>query len=240
LPTTNQLTSAPSILTTANTCSPAWDQLELCGDPDQNLLDLETFYDLLFPYLLCPPSLFFTVHRISHLRQKASIVLFSGDMDSSHVLEAHDLLGEIEAFSPEDWAQPGEFYDDWLLIGTIYQAAIAIYCTMAFQSLTMFHDTVEMNSMRSIHGDRLLDSLRKAYDSPRLINFLMWPLTVAGVEAGYRDEATRYWIGAKLGELSRHLGSSGPLKSHAVLRRYWQRGEPGWDECFDKPYACIV
>lgn len=168
------------------------------------------------------------------------MVLFSGDMDSTHTLEAHDLLSRIESFSPEDWAQPGEHYDDWLLIGTIYQSAIAIYCTMAFQSLTLFPSTIEMNSMRSIHGDRLLDGLRRGMKTPRLINFMMWPLTVAGVEAGFRDERTRYWIGVQLMELSRHLGTSGPLKSHAVLKRYWQKEEPGWDECFDKPYVCII
>jgi hypothetical protein len=227
-------------MTTANTCSPAWDQLDLSPNPSQTLTDIEHFYDLLFPYMLCPPTLFLSIVRISHLRQKAASVLFTGDMDPSHILEAHDLLATVESFRPEDWAQPGEFFEEWLLIGTIYQAAIAIHCTMAFQSLTMFQDTLEMGSMRSIHGDRLLDGLRKAIKSPRLINFLMWPLTVAGVEAGYRGEAERYWIGERMGELSRHLGSGGPLKSLAVLKRYWAKGEPGWDECFDKPYVCIV
>jgi hypothetical protein len=161
-------------------------------------------------------------------------------MDSSHALEAHDLLTRVEAFSPEDWAQPGDYYDDWLLIGTIYQSAIAIYCTMAFQSLTLFPGTLEMNSMRSIHGDRLLASLRQGVKSTHLKNFMTWPLQVAGVEAGYRDEATRYWIGSQMEELSRHLGTSGPLKCLAVLRRYWRKGEPGWDECFDKPYVCVI
>ncbi|KAF1915756.1 hypothetical protein BDU57DRAFT_586971 [Ampelomyces quisqualis] len=228
------------ILTTANTCSPAWDQLNLCGDPEQNFKDIEEIYNLLFPYTLCPPALFFDIMRISQLRQKASIVLFSGDMESSHALEAHDLLNHIEAFRPEDWAQPNEYYEDWLLIGTIYQSAIAIYCTMAFQSLTLFAGTLEMNSMRSIHGDRLLAGLGQGVKSSHLKNFMMWPLQVAGVEAGYRDGETRYWIGTQMENLSRHLGTSGPLKCLAVLKRYWRKQEPGWDECFDKPYACVI
>ncbi|KAH7409786.1 fungal-specific transcription factor domain-containing protein [Phaeosphaeria sp. MPI-PUGE-AT-0046c] len=228
------------ILTIANTCSPSWDQLDLCGNPDQNIKDIESVYNLLFPYMLCPPALFFDIMRISQLRQKASEVLFSGEMDTTHTLEAHDLLTRIEAFSPEDWAQPGEHYDEWLLIGTIYQSAISIYCTMAFQSLTLFPSTIEMISMRKVHGDLLLEGLRAGMKSPRLINFMMWPLTVAGVEAGFRDQATRYWIAAQLGDLSRHLGTSGPLKSQAVLQRYWKKEEPGWDECFDRPYVFIM
>jgi hypothetical protein len=161
-------------------------------------------------------------------------------MDHEHSLKAHDLLTEIEAFSPEDWAQPGENYDDWLLIGTIYQSAVALYCTMSFQSLIILPNSLGMNAMRCIHGNRLLSSLKLAVKSPRLTYFLMWPLTVAGAEAGYRDEATQYWIGKQMSELSRSLGTSSPLKAHAVLRRYWQKGEAGWDECFDRPYVFII
>lgn len=224
----------------ANTCSPSWDQLNLTGTPAQNLQDIDSIYNLIFPYTLCPTVLFSSLMRVNHLRACASGALFAGEMDPSHSLEAHDLLSSIEAFSPEDWAQPGEHYDEWLLIGSIYQCSLALYCTMAFQSLTIFGDTLEMNAMRSIHGDHLLSSLRRALTMPRLVNFMMWPLTVLGVEAGYRDGATRYWIGKQLTELARHLGTSGPLKSHAVLRRYWQKEQPGWEECFDRPYVFIM
>jgi hypothetical protein len=227
-------------MTMANTCSPPWDQLDIAHNPTCNLSDMEDLYTLIFPYILCPPSLFFTMIRVSHLRSRVSLSLFSGAIDATHTLEAHDLLSSIEAFSPADWAQPGRHYEEWLLIGDIYQSAIALYCTMAFQSLTLFPSTLEMDGMRTVHGDRLLANLRVAMDMPRLVNFMCWPLTVAGVEAGYREEGTRYWIGKQLSELSRLLGTSGPLKSQAVLRRYWQKEEPGWDECFDRPYVFVV
>jgi hypothetical protein len=161
-------------------------------------------------------------------------------MDPAHSLKAQDLLTEIESFNPDDWAQPGEHYEEWLQVGAIYQSAVALYCTMAFQSLTILPSTLEMNAMRCIHGDRLLANLRIAMESPRLVKFMMWPMVVAGVESGYRDEATQYWIGKQLSELSRLLGTSSPLKAEAVLRRYWQKEEKGWDECFDRPYVFVV
>ncbi|KAH8719501.1 fungal-specific transcription factor domain-containing protein [Phaeosphaeriaceae sp. PMI808] len=228
------------ILIVANACSPSWDQMEVSDSPEQNIVDIEQVYSFIFPYTLCPPTLFMEIVRINQLRQRASVVLLMGDMDANHVLEAHDILDRIETFSPEDWAQPGECYDEWLLIGTVFQASIALYCTMGFQSLTILPSTLEMNQMRSAHGDRLLKSLAIALKSPRLINFLMWPLTVAGVESAYRGQSTQYWVQSQLDVLSRHLGTSSPLKAQAVLRRYWQRQEPGWDECFDKPYVFAI
>jgi hypothetical protein len=167
-------------------------------------------------------------------------VLFAGEIDPGHALEAQDLLAEIEAFSPEDWAQPGASYDEWLCIGIVYQAAAALYATMSLQSLTILPSSLEMNSMRSIHAARLVEALKSALKSPRLVSFLIWPLVVAGVEAGFGDDATRYWVGQQLSELSRRLGTSSPLKAQAVLRRYWAREEPGWDECFDRPYVFVI
>lgn len=191
---------------------------------------------MLFPYTLCPPTIYLTIIRISQLRAEASSLF----PDTSHFLTAHDLLSLIKSFSPEDWAQPGPHFDEWLLIGRIYQSAAALYCTMALQSLTILPSTLEMNAMRSVHGVRLLADLHQALKTPRLTCFVMWPLTIAGVEAGYRDAGTRYWIATRLEDLARLLGTSGPLKSLAVLRRYWEKKERGWDVCFDQPYVFVV
>ena len=117
---------------------------------------------------------------------------------------------------------------------------MAVYTIMSFQSLTVLPNNLEMNKTRCIHGSRLLENLGKATKAPRVQRFLVWPLVVAGVEAAYRGETTRHWIGENLADLSRLLGSSSPLKARAVLRRYWRKGEPGWDECFDSPYVFII
>lgn len=229
-----------SIVSMANTCSPSWDQIDISANSGQTIDDIANFYSLMFPYTLCPPVLFLDLLRINELRLKVSTAMMLCEINEDHTLQAHDLLARIEAFVPEDWAQPQTYYDEWVLIGIMYQAAVAVHCTMAFQSLTVLPNTLEMNSMRSIHGDHLLSSLRKGLKSPRLTRFILWPLVVAGVEAAYRGEGTRNFIESALTDLAGTLGSSSPLKARAVLRRYWQKEEPGWDECFDRPYVFVV
>ncbi|KAL5117027.1 hypothetical protein ACEQ8H_005113 [Pleosporales sp. CAS-2024a] len=217
------------IVTMANTSSPSWDQLDLPGDPWQTLHDIESMYNLLFPYTLCPPTLFMTTLRINHLRARISATLFPRP-PRRHPRFQPPGLGP----------PPGAHRDEWHLISTLYQSCIALYCTMTFQSLATFPPTEEINTLRCVHGESLLASLGAALRNPRLRTFLMWPLTVAGVEAGYRDAATRWWISARLGDLSRHLGTSGPLKSQIVLDAYWRKGKRGWDACFDRPYVFIM
>jgi hypothetical protein len=84
----------------ANTCSPSHDQLHLTGTPVQNLADIEAIYNLIFPWTLCPPALFFSLIRINQLRAQVSASLFSREIDPRHSLEAHSLLTTIEDFSP--------------------------------------------------------------------------------------------------------------------------------------------
>ncbi|KAF1938743.1 hypothetical protein EJ02DRAFT_409887 [Clathrospora elynae] len=232
------------IVTLGNACSPSWDQIEISGTFDRTVDDVTELYSLIFPYILCPLRLFSEIICTNHLRLKASTALFPCDVDAAHTLEGFDVLARIEAFSPGDWAQPGTslgtFYDEWLLLGTIYQAAVAIYTTMSLQSLVVLPSTLVMDAMRSAHGDGLLSDLGTALKYPRVARFMLWPLVVAGVEAAYRGEATRNWIEAMLCDLSRLLGTSSPLKARAVLRHYWLKGVPGWDECFDRPQVFII
>lgn len=206
---------------------------------DKHIREVEKMYSLIFPYVLCPPSLFIEMIRINHLRQEITASPFENE--DQHTLQALDILARVEAFVPEDWAQPGEHHDQWLLIGTIYQSAMALYCTMSLQSVAALPTNLEMNTMRTIHGERLLDALLSASQMRQVRKFSLFPLCVLGVEAGYHhDHSTRRWIEQRLEQHSRLLGTSSPLKARAVLRRYWQKGEPGWDECFDRPYVFLL
>jgi hypothetical protein len=169
---TNITTSGLSIIATANTYSPSWDQVPLSDTPEQNIVDdVKEIHKLIFASTLCPRTLFFAAFRILQLRKAASAVLFSGAMDYGHSLEAHGLLTEIEAFSPEDWAKPGESHDNWPPSGTIYQSTVALYCSMAFRSLTISPNSLEMNAVRCALGDRLLSRLRLAINAPCLTYF---------------------------------------------------------------------
>jgi hypothetical protein len=224
----------------ANTTSPSWDQVVFNGTLQQNIDHFAEIYCLMYPYTLCPPSLFFEILRINALRQEASVWSTERGVDPNHSHTVYDLLYRIETFEPGSWAQEGNCYVEKLLIATIYRSASALYCIMSFQYLDILPNTLEMNSKRSIYGKRLLCDLTTASQSPRLVNFLMWPLTVAGVYAGYRESATQYIIDTQFSMLSRQLGTSNPLKAQAIFRRYWQRAERGWDMCFDRPYAFVT
>lgn len=230
------------IITMANTCSPASDQVQpgIASD-DMTIAEYTDLYNHIFPYTLCPPELFTAVLQINDLRAKTSISITSLDArDFSLALEAHNLLNSITSFVPEAWAQPGTYYDEFLTIGTIYQAATVIYCIMALQSLTLLSPSPSLNSTRSSHGERLLANLQRGLQSPRLAKFLAWPLVVAGVEAGYRGAGARNWIDVLLGDLSRSLGTNSPLKARTILRRYWRKDVPGWEACFDCRDATVL
>jgi hypothetical protein len=214
--------------------------MSLTGTLQQDIDDVSEFYSLFFPFTLCPLQLYLAILRVNDLRKRASAALAEYKLDPNHSQEAYTLLSRIEDFAVKDWAQPGKHYDEWLSVGSVYQSTLAVYCIMSLQSFGILPSTREMDSRRYFHGDRLLKSLKAAVQSPRLVNVIMWPLTVAGVEAGYRDEATQFWIEKQLEALSRVLGTNSPLKARAVLRRYWGRATRGWDECFDQPYVFIL
>lgn len=226
-------------MTFSNSLGPAADQISITEPLEQHVEEVEKVYSLVFPYILCPPTLFNEIVRINRLRREVTISPF--DDSSQHTLDAHDILARVEAFEPEDWAQPGENHEDWRLIGSIYQSAIALYCTMSLQAVGALPDSLEMVTMRTIHGERLLENLKASAQSRHLKKFSLFPLCVLGVEAGFHDQqSTRTWIERRLEDHSRLLGTSSPLKARAVLRRYWQRKKAGWDECFDGPYVFIL
>jgi hypothetical protein len=97
------------IIIMGNTCSPSWDQIEISDMTNHTITDVHGLYSLIFPYTLCPSALFLAILRTNELRLRASgtMVLSDGALDL--ILEVQDLLARIEAFSPEDWAQPGTY-----------------------------------------------------------------------------------------------------------------------------------
>ncbi|KAF2188453.1 hypothetical protein K469DRAFT_81591 [Zopfia rhizophila CBS 207.26] len=223
----------------ANGTSPATNQFMLNASLDEHIADVTEMYGELFPHCLCPPLLYYETLRINYLRHEASQLLSEMTDTAELSLEAGELLTRIEAFSPRDWAQPGANFDDWLTIGTVFKSCTAVYCIMSLQSLTILPNTSRMNEVLVAHADCLLLHLKAAFASKRLRRFLAWPLVVAGVEAAYRGQGARAWIEDAQDELSRFTGTNCPLKVRAMLRMYWYKEEPGWEECFNRPYAFL-
>jgi hypothetical protein len=188
--------------------------------------------------VLCPPELFYNIIHVNCLRSKA-VKLANFEDNTSQVEDAYRLLADIQAFSPSVWAE-ARYFDDWVLVGTIYQSAVALYCIMAMQSLKIFPYSVEMEAMRTVLGDCLLTGLKMGIKSPKVRNFILWPTVVAGVEAANRDEQDRDCIRKSLLVISRGIGSYGPLKARVALDEFWARSCYGWDECFDRPYMFVI
>lgn len=200
-------------------------------------------YHELFPYLLCPPSLYEEIIRINYLRHETSQALLNYEDLTDITIRAEQSLARIEAFDPRDWAQPGDHYDEWLAIGSLHKHSIAVYCISALASLTVLPFPAYSPATRarlSSHGDRLLHYVKIANTYESLKRHLTFPLLAAGVEGIHRSEREKRWIEQTLLGMGRLTGTSAPMKAASALRKYWERGEEGWEECFTQPYSLIM
>ncbi|KAL2256920.1 hypothetical protein VTK26DRAFT_920 [Humicola hyalothermophila] len=172
----------------------------------------------------------------------------------------------------------------WQQIARIYQSAIAIYCIAS-----LVPDHVDPNSEASPPGSitptpqppphlTVLTSARQTCrrilftylrklatpvpQSTQLRKLVIWPLVVAGIEAGGGgggggdrsdgngtggdgDEDMRRFVADELKWMSAALGIASPLVAREFLeRRVWERGwekrRRSWEELFDKSYVFAV
>lgn len=197
----------------------------------------------MFPYVLCPPSLFEDLICVTYLRHEASQALLNYEDITDITIRAEECLARIDTFEPRDWAQPGPYYDEWLTIGSLHKHAIAVYAISSLASLTIFPFPAYSPSTRSRltqHGDALLHYAKTASTYSSLSRHLTFPLLAAGVEAIGRSEGEKRWIEQMLTQLARTTGTSAPLKAATAVRKYWERGQEGWEECFTQPYSLIM
>jgi hypothetical protein len=220
-----------------NTTSPPEKQINITSPPSQLPLFIAEIYELIFPHVCCPPSLFQDIISINYLRSQTKNLCIS--VDSARA-EAKELLARIELFSPEDWAQPNSFHTEWLLIGNIFQSSIAIYCICSLQSLSVIPNTPYFEVIRASHTDRLFFCLKAALVSRHVKKFVMWPLVVAGTQVMTKDIHERDWINQQFTECSRDYGSSSLLKARTVLEKMWKKGKKDWDVCWNQPNAFVL
>jgi hypothetical protein len=200
------------------------------------------------PFQMCPPSLFGEIARINCLRAQRAAMAHHNNQSRLEKDEeaAHTILRRIHSFSPEQWAKSKPAAnDDWCLVGRIYQAAVAIYCTRSLQTLPITHPFRDswleaQNELLTITQQLLLhELLGTALTNNRIQRFLLWPLIVHGVEACNGDGRTRTFVREQLCEMSRQVGSYAPLAAKGVLERFWASGETSWDACFGRPYLFL-
>ncbi|RYO92582.1 hypothetical protein DL766_008738 [Monosporascus sp. MC13-8B] len=179
---------------------------------------------------------FVTIIVINELRrQAANLAAKAGPSQPT----ASDLLERIHDFSPGDWIKgkaTATSKREWLLIGSAYQSAVALYCIMSLQGLSVLPSALYITAMDAAHYERLMQLLKEALEFPHLRHCLMWPLIVSGARAVYGSADDRKFVDEQLKELSRAGGTALPLTAKAALNRFWASGKTGWDDCFDKPY----
>ena len=200
---------------------------------------LEQYGDTISPFQMCPLPLFAEIIKINHLRMRAMEHASTEARDISQ--EGYKILSRIHGFSPEELAQSKPASkEDWILLGSIYQAAVALYCISSLQSLAAFPATSSLRARCAAHGLVLQELLNEALSSPRIKRFMLWPLVVLGVEAVHSDASMRAFVEKQLPEMSRHIGTYVPLMAKSVLESFWASGETHWDACFDRPYAFVT
>lgn len=198
---------------------------------------IEQYGNATFGFQMCPPPLFAEIIRINDLRMRTAK---AESVQTMHKLslEACEILGRIEDYSPTQWAHSKPLStQNWLALGAMYKSATAIYCILSFQSLVLLPLDLAFRKCCFRYSQLLETLLAEAVTTPSTKRFVLWPLIVLGVEAAHGDLSLRMFIGKQLIEMSCYLGSNVPLVAKSVLEKFWVSGETDWDACFDRPYG---
>ncbi|KAF2450788.1 hypothetical protein P171DRAFT_479858 [Karstenula rhodostoma CBS 690.94] len=220
----------------AASTSPVTPQTQL--RPFNQLLSIpEEMHEEIFSYCLCPFPLFESIAFINRLR----VQLAQKTTDpTSGAKSAEALLLRIESFSASDWAASKTGFVEILeLAAGIWHCAVLLYCILSLDSV--MPSTVPAGKLHRTYGDSLLRLLSRALSEtspvPRVHCFIVWPVTVAGIEAVKRGPGSQSLVDDYLTRMSRQDGTCSAFIAQTALRAFWASGQSGWDECFNKPYA---
>ena len=221
-----------------NTTSPAHDLASPCLHLEHWDLIAVLYDHGVYPTLFCPPELFLSIVRINHLRHRAAHDCFMGD---SLQREAEKILRYTQQHSSESWAASLPSSGTGLvLVSSIYQSAVMVYCISSLQSLGVLPDSAVSRSLMKWHKRRLGMLLKEALGSlPRrhiMTKCMTWPLVIFGMQAN--TEEGKYVL-QELTTIAYDIGSYLPIIASSVLERFWLSGATGWDDCFHKPFIYI-
>ncbi|KAL2133519.1 hypothetical protein VTI74DRAFT_2205 [Chaetomium olivicolor] len=237
-----------SVAVFGNTTSPASNLSTTCSHLSAMDFLPDQYRAAASPFQLCPIPLFTELIRINHLRAQSTTTPHR-HCPTTLFLAAREILFRIEAFSPEAWSasklpSSSSSRQDWLLVGRVYQATVAIYCILSLQSVAVLPPmSHELRASGIAHGKLLWALLTRGMQSRSVKRFLVWPLAVLGVEVAYLHEhdqdkeRVREFVVKALGKMSWDIGSSVPLTAKQVLEEFWWSGQKGWDACFCVPHV---
>ncbi|KAL7943902.1 fungal-specific transcription factor domain-containing protein [Trichoderma barbatum] len=196
----------------------------------------EKYSSAVSPFQLCPVPMFIEIIKINHLRMQATRpdAFDIGTLQK----EGYEVLERIHCFSPQQLAESKHSsQEDWRLVGEVYQAAVALYCTLSLQSLSILPEAPALRTQCATHGRTLQMILRVTLASKKLKRFMIWPLVLLGVEAVHGGAPMRAFVAKQLSEISQDVGTYVPLTAKRVLEHFWASGETRWDVCFARPYV---
>ena len=188
-----------------------------------------------FAFAAYPTALFSEIIKINYLRVRAS----KSDPTPACVYtnNAYEILNRIHSFSAEQWAEyRSASHAEWVLLGNIHQAAVALYCILSLQSLAVLPQSSFLQQHCLHHAQHLHRLLNDALTFYRIERFIIWDRVVLGV-AGVKDAGIRKFLREQRPELSHSTGTYAPLMAQTLLERFWASGETRWDACFDQPYT---
>ncbi|KAK4682437.1 hypothetical protein QC764_116370 [Podospora pseudoanserina] len=223
----------------ANTTSPPDNQFQVADTVTTLRLTEDYYTEVYFPPMSCPTPLFIKLILINELRAR----------EPSHPKTkqaALGILGQIELFSPENWTSNLEksvfaSREEFLVIGRVFHASVALYCILSLVSTGALKSTREVEVLRAKYAQALFSILETGMTTPRARKRMTWPLIVAGVEAARAGADVQKYIGRCLVDMARDQGISPPLVAKRLLERFWVGGrERKWDDCWDGAYAFIM
>ncbi|KAJ2893346.1 C6 zinc finger domain-containing protein [Zalerion maritima] len=238
-----------------NTTSPASDLCMAESHLEELDFILEKYGGGLFSFQMCPPQLFGEIVKINYLRMRAAAAAAAAAAESTNAepcaaskstkdlsQEVHEILNRIRCFSSAQWASSKpSAKEDWVLLGKIYQVAVAIYCISSLQSLLVLPPTSSfLRTCRCTYAHTLQTLIDEALLSPRIKRAVLWPLVMLGMEAANTVPEMRSFVAKTLPEMSRSMGTCVPLTAKGVLERFWASGGARWDACFERPYTFVT
>ncbi|KAE8374541.1 fungal-specific transcription factor domain-containing protein [Aspergillus bertholletiae] len=196
---------------------------------------IEQYGDRPFAFATYPKALFAEIIKISYLRVQVT----QSDPTAAGIFtnDAYEILSRIHSFSPDEWAEPKPMsHTQWVLLGNIHRAAVALYCILSLQSLGTLPQSSFLQQHCVAQAQLLQRLLSEALTFHRIERFIIWDLVVLGV-AAVNDAGIQDFLRGQLPELSHSTGTYVPLTAKALLEKFWASGKTHWDACFDQPYT---
>ncbi|EGX88332.1 C6 finger domain protein [Cordyceps militaris CM01] len=224
----------------SNATSPAAKQITgHLGYTDEEIRAVLADEDSIWPF---PVDLVVVTKHITEVRVQAAF-----QTKKAAVLQhrMQHLLQTINAFDPDTWAADLAIDKGPTTpaIGRIFQIATRLYGIIALPvSVTAAAPkatdpgVASRDRLRVTQRAELLARLRDVWPSLPDADNMVWPLLVAGVTlTDGQAEDRAFVVGCLDGMWRRTLADVAPLLGLEKLRRFWQSGKRGWEDCFHEP-----